>query len=86
MVLPAKFAGATVLEESANLIKIETASGQEFWIPRNNSAAPKSEPRAGRRGKQPTKLGFRDKDGVVYYNAAGQERLQRAFAARPRSF
>ena len=82
--LPERYAGSTILEESPCLIKIETPPGQEFWIPRNNSVALKPEPRAAHRGRKPTKLGFRDNDGSIIYTAAGQERLQLAFAARPR--
>ena len=86
MVLPEKYAGARILDESPSLIKIETPSGQELWIRKNESMVSKPEPRASRRGKKPQKIGFRDKDGSIIYNADGQERMQRAFAARPRSF
>jgi hypothetical protein len=86
MVLPEKYAGAKILEESPNLIKIEITSGSEFWIPRNKSAAPKPESGVVHRGRKPKKIGFRDKDGTIFYNAEGQERMHVAFAARPRSF
>jgi hypothetical protein len=91
MVLPERYAGSTILEESANLIKIETPSGHEFWIPKNNSVvAPKPESGAPRRyrgpGKKFKKIGFKDADGSIIYNAEGLERQHRAFAARPRSF
>jgi hypothetical protein len=88
--LPERYAGSTILEESANLIKIETPSGHEFWIAKNNPVAPKPDPGAPRRyrgpGKKPKKLGFRDKDGTIFYNEDGQERQHAAFASRPRSF
>jgi len=91
--LPQKYAGATILEESTNLVLIETADGNSFWIRKNDNefpAASKPEPGAPRRyrgpGKKPKKLGFRDSDGTIYRTAEGQERLQLAFAARPRSF
>jgi len=86
MLLPEKYRGATILDESPGLVLIETVEGNSFWIRKKESMAPKSEPRAGRHGRKPNKLGFRDKDGTIIYNADGQERLQRAFAARPRSF
>jgi hypothetical protein len=89
MVLPERYSGSTILEESPNLIKIETPSGREFWISKNNSVvAPKPDSGAPRRYRGPGKkfknIGFRDSDGSINYNADGQERLQLAFAARPR--
>lgn len=86
MVLPEKWARARILEESRNLVKLETLSGQEFWIRKNNFVAPAPKPEASHRGRKPKKIGFRDSDGTIYRNGEGRERMHAAFAARPRSF
>jgi hypothetical protein len=84
--LPEKYKNAKILDESPSLIKIETPSGQELWIRKNESMAPAPKPEASRCGRKPKKIGLRDSDGTIIYNADGQERMHVAFATRPRSF
>jgi hypothetical protein len=85
--LPEKYKNAKILEESRDLVKIETRDGREFWIRKNESTAPTPSPAGVKhRGLKPKKIGFRDSDGTIYRNAEGQERAHVAFAARPRGF
>jgi hypothetical protein len=82
--LPEKYRNAKVLDQTPNLVLIETVDGNSFWVRRNNSVAPTSDPGAAHCGKKPKRLGLRDSDGSIIYNAEGLERLHRGFAARPR--